>query len=468
MLTNGAGQRRADRRREGDRRARLVRGAPVRAPRTSTRSTPRASADPTTCAASRTTPARSCRTRWRPPGRRTERLLRPTHRTMTAPIAALVPNADIPGVAQLAELALDLRSTWNHSADELWGQLDPELWALTHSPWVVLQTVARTRLAGSAARAHVPPATRIAGRGTPDLPDLPRLVPAASPGRAARLRRLLQHGVRAQRGAAHLLGRARERRRRPAEDRAATSACRWSAIGLLYQQGYFRQVIEPDGAQRALYPYNAPVVPAGHAGARSRRRVAAPGGGRPTAARSCCARGRRRSAARRSTCSTATIPPTVPPTAASPASSTAADRQLRLTQEIALGIGGWRLLRRLGLRPDVCHLNEGHAAFAVLERARGFMEDTGQPFDVALAVTRAGNVFTTHTPVAAGFDRFDAEADRAHAGRLRAQGARHLRRPAAGARPRAAARSPPSPSTWRTSPSAAAWPSTASAGCTGR
>src|SRR5215471_19157165 len=65
---------------------------------------------------------------------------------MPSPLATLVPNADIPGVAQLAELALDLRSTWNHSTDELWGRLDPELWALTHSPWVVLQTVARTRL----------------------------------------------------------------------------------------------------------------------------------------------------------------------------------------------------------------------------------------------------------------------------------------------------------------------------------
>ncbi|MHB1592394.1 MAG: alpha-glucan family phosphorylase, partial [Sulfuricella sp.] len=67
---------------------------------------------------------------------------------------------------------------------------------------------------------------------------------------------------------------------------------------------------------------------------------------------------------------------------------------------------GWRLLRALGLQPEVCHLNEGHAAFAVLERARNFMEETGQPFDVALAVTRAGNLFTTHTAVAAGFDRF--------------------------------------------------------------
>src|SRR5206468_12699132 len=75
-------------------------------------------------------------------------------------------------------------------------------------------------------------------------------------------------------------------------------------------------------------------------------------------------------------------------------------------QEMVLGIGGWRLLCKLGLQPEVCHLNEGHAAFAVLERARSFMEETAQPFEVALAVTRAGNLFTTHTAVSAGFARF--------------------------------------------------------------
>jgi starch phosphorylase len=64
------------------------------------------------------------------------------------------------------------------------------------------------------------------------------------------------------------------------------------------------------------------------------------------------------------------------------------------------------LLDALGIQPEVCHLNEGHAAFAVLERARSFIKETGQPFEVALAVTRAGNLFTTHTAVAAGFDRF--------------------------------------------------------------
>ncbi len=65
------------------------------------------------------------------------------------------------------------------------------------------------------------------------------------------------------------------------------------------------------------------------------------------------------------------------------------------------------MLGALGIHPEVCHLNEGHAAFAVLERALSFMKETEQPFEVALAVTRAGNLFTTHTAVAAGFDRFD-------------------------------------------------------------
>jgi starch phosphorylase len=82
------------------------------------------------------------------------------------------------------------------------------------------------------------------------------------------------------------------------------------------------------------------------------------------------------------------------------------DSELRLKQELVLGIGGWRLLRALGIRPEVCHLNEGHAAFAMLERAHEFMEQTSQSFEVALAATRGGNLFTTHTAVPAGFDRF--------------------------------------------------------------
>ena len=92
--------------------------------------------------------------------------------------------------------------------------------------------------------------------------------------------------------------------------------------------------------------------------------------------------------------------------------------ELRLKQELVLGIGGWRLLRALGIEPEVCHLNEGHAAFAVLERARTYMDDSGQSFDVALTVTRAGNLFTTHTPVEGRFDRFTPDAGRAYLGAL--------------------------------------------------
>ena len=79
---------------------------------------------------------------------------------------------------------------------------------------------------------------------------------------------------------------------------------------------------------------------------------------------------------------------------------------LRLRQEMVLGIGSWRLLTALGIQPELCHLNEGHAALAVLERARSYLADNRKPFDHSRTITRAGNLFTTHTPVEAGFDRF--------------------------------------------------------------
>jgi starch phosphorylase len=81
-------------------------------------------------------------------------------------------------------------------------------------------------------------------------------------------------------------------------------------------------------------------------------------------------------------------------------------QEMRLVQEMALGIGGWRLIEALGKQIDVCHLNEGHAAFVTLERARCFKECNGVDFWEAMWATRSGNVFTTHTPVAAGIDTF--------------------------------------------------------------
>jgi len=85
------------------------------------------------------------------------------------------------------------------------------------------------------------------------------------------------------------------------------------------------------------------------------------------------------------------------------------DTEHRLRQEIVLGIGGVRLLEALGIEASVFHTNEGHAGFLGFERIRHLMRNDGLSFDEALQLARAGCVFTTHTPVPAGIDRFPLE-----------------------------------------------------------
>lgn len=85
------------------------------------------------------------------------------------------------------------------------------------------------------------------------------------------------------------------------------------------------------------------------------------------------------------------------------------DKEMRIIQEILLGIGGIRALRSLGIVPNVCHMNEGHAAFLALERIRLLMEKREIGFSEAKEIVSAGNIFTTHTPVEAGIDHFDPE-----------------------------------------------------------
>jgi starch phosphorylase len=94
------------------------------------------------------------------------------------------------------------------------------------------------------------------------------------------------------------------------------------------------------------------------------------------------------------------------------------DRANRLRQEVLLGVGGVRVLRRLGLEPTVFHLNEGHSAFLQLERMRELVEEQGLPPDEALERLRASTVFTTHTPVPAGNEVFDPALVRGALGRL--------------------------------------------------
>ena len=95
------------------------------------------------------------------------------------------------------------------------------------------------------------------------------------------------------------------------------------------------------------------------------------------------------------------------------------DRRIRIRQELLLGVGGLRALRALGIAPGVLHLNEGHSAFAVLEAVRMRMEDEGISFEAAVPRVSREVVFTTHTPVPAGHDRFDAALVEEHLGPLR-------------------------------------------------
>jgi starch phosphorylase len=304
----------------------------------------------------------------------------------------------------LTDLALDLRWSFNHSADQLWQQLDPELWELTHNPWVLLQTVSpermqsaasdpgfqrlladlhRERMLAGESEAWFQKAHPHSGVSTIAFFSMEFMLSEALPIYSGGLGNVAGDQLKA----------------------ASNLGVPVTGISLLYQQGYFRQEIDEQGHQQALYPFNdpgqLPIRPVREPnGEWLRLAIALPGS-------KFWIRVWQVQVGRVKLYLLDTNDPANPPTLRGITSELyGGGPELRLKQELVLGIGGWRLLRALGLRPEVCHLNEGHAAFAVLERARSYMEDNGKPFDVALAVTRAGNLFTTHTPVEAGFDRF--------------------------------------------------------------
>ena len=179
-------------------------------------------------------------------------------------------------------------------------------------------------------------------------------------------------------------------------------------VSLLYQRGYFRQMLDTSGRQQEVYAYNdpssLPIQPV----------LAASGGWLHVSlelpGRILRLRVWQACVGRVVLYLLDSNDPLNSPTDRGITSELyGGGVELRLMQEIVLGLGGWRLLEALGLDVEVCHLNEGHAAFVVLERARSFMAQHGMSFWEALWATRAGNVFTTHTPVAAGFDIFAPE-----------------------------------------------------------
>ncbi|MGD0871475.1 MAG: alpha-glucan family phosphorylase [Bryobacteraceae bacterium] len=319
------------------------------------------------------------------------------------PIYHLLPT-EIEGFGSLALLALDMHWSWNHATDEVWRQLDPGLWEITHNPWVVLQTVSRDRiervLADPVFRKNVDCLVE-AGRRAAEAPAWFQRNHSEAPLTCAAyfsMEFMLSEALPIYSGG---LGNVAGDQLKAASDLGVPVA----GVGLLYQQGYFRQVIDKNGEQQALFPYNdpgqLPITPLRQPnGEWLRLEIALPG-------YSVWLRAWQVQVGRvKLYLLDSNDAANFPAHRGITSELYGGGPELRLKQELLLGIGGWRLLRALGLQPEVCHLNEGHAAFAVLERARNFMDETGQPFDVALAVTRAGNLFTTHTAVAAGFDRF--------------------------------------------------------------
>jgi starch phosphorylase len=313
-------------------------------------------------------------------------------------------SADVDGFDSLTELALDMRSSWNHATDHVWRLLDPVLWDITRNPWVILQTVSRQKLrsvlADPAFRNAVDDLVQ-ARRNDAEAPAWFHQTYADSPLSCVAyfsMEFMLSEALPIYSGG---LGNVAGDQLKAASDLGVPVV----AIGLLYQQGYFRQVIDKDGAQQALFPYNdpgqLPITPLRKAdGEWLRLEIALPG--YPLWLRAWQVQVGRVKLYLLDSNDAANYPEHRGITS----ELYGGGPELRLKQELLLGIGGWRLLAALGIRPEVCHLNEGHAAFAVLERARSFMQETGHDFAAALAATRAGNLFTTHTAVAAGFDRF--------------------------------------------------------------
>jgi starch phosphorylase len=320
------------------------------------------------------------------------------------PLYPLQSMRDVEGYDDLAELALDMRTSWNHNADHIWEQLDPALWGLTHNPWVVLQTVSREKLRSVFANPVFCKDVTDLVRDRHDTADAPAWFQQAYPQSSLNciayfcMEFMLSEALPIYSGG---LGNVAGDQLKAASELGVPVI----GVGLLYQQGYFRQVIDKDGNQQALFPYNdpgqLPITPLRRPnGEWLRLEFKLPG--YSVWLRTWQVQVGRVKLYLLDSNDAANYPAYRGITS----ELYGGGSELRLRQELLLGIGGWRLLTELGIKPEVCHLNEGHAAFAVLERARSCMAETGHDFEAALSITRVGNLFTTHTAVSAGFDLF--------------------------------------------------------------
>ena len=311
------------------------------------------------------------------------------------------------GFDALQELALDIRWSWNHATDAIWQALDGEMWALSRNPWTILRSVSRDRIRALLSDREFSENLAAQLAESRRLRLAPGWFQEAHPGDELRTvayfsaEFMLDEALPIYSGG---LGNVAGDQLKAASDLGVPVV----GVGLLYARGYFRQSITPDGRQEALYPVNEPeqlpLRPLREpSGEWLRLELELPG-------YRLWARTWEVQVGRTRLFLLDLNDPANPPAYRCVTGELYGEGpETRLKQEMLLGIGGWRLLRAIGLDPEICHMNDGHAAFAALERARFFMQDHGVPFAEALLATRAGNLFTTHTAVAEGVDRFPSE-----------------------------------------------------------
>ncbi|NLG26296.1 MAG: glycosyltransferase family 1 protein, partial [Chloroflexi bacterium] len=325
-------------------------------------------------------------------------MVRPFHKFTVVPSLP-------PKLAPLHELAYNLWWSWNLEAAELFRRLDDALWESSgHNPVLILGRISQDRLMAAAnddgfmaqlARVYQSFTNYVNTRdtwyvksgGTPNMSvayfsaefGITECLPIYSGGMG------ILSGD-------HLKS-------------ASDLGIPLVGVGLLYQEGYFRQYLNADGWQQESYPindfYSLPLQRVMDAeGQPLRIQVEYPG--RLVTAQIWRAQVGRVPLYLLDT----NLAENRPEDRDITDQLYGGDLDMRIRQEIMLGIGGIRALTALGIRPTVCHMNEGHSAFLGLERIRAAMQERKLSFAEARQLTMAGNVFTTHTPVPAGIDLF--------------------------------------------------------------
>jgi starch phosphorylase len=311
-------------------------------------------------------------------------------------------------ILRLRDLAYNLWWSWHPEAQELYRQIDPDLWeTVYHNPVRFLREVRQRRLDQAAGNpsylqqfdsviasfdAYMSPAATWATTHYPEgnLPTIAYF--SAEFG--------LHESLPVYSGGLGILAGDHVKE-------ASDMGLPLVAVGFLYPQGYFLQRIDQQGTQQAEYPklsfVDVPVIPA---------RTAA--GGEVVVA---VARAGRMTYAKVYRIQVGRTPLFLMDTDIHPNSEQNRDllarlyggqQEMRIAQEVVLGIGGVRVLRQLGIQPNTWHLNEGHAAFLVLELMRELVSQ-GVSVEKAMDEVRARMVFTTHTPAAPATDAFSAE-----------------------------------------------------------